>query len=248
LGGILSVKDLNFSFGSTKVLSDISFTVEIGDFIGLIGPNGSGKTTLLKLILGILAPQSGEIEILGSRADDFRQWSSIGYVPQKAANIDESFPANVEEVVSMGLLPTKRFPKSFGEKDHQIIKKALKTVDMLEYSTRRIGELSGGQQQRVFIARAIVSQPKILFLDEPTTGVDQKSQKKFYELLSELNKSGITIVLVSHDIGRITKYVTKIASLNQRMEFYGTHADFCAWDSRHHHKTEREHRICLHRG
>ena len=245
---VVAVDGLNFRFGRVKVISDVSFSVCEGDFLGLIGPNGSGKTTLLKLILGIYSFNQGSIKLFGEDIGAFKKWSAIGYVPQKATNIDEAFPATVREVTGMGLLSEKRFPKSFSKDDMDRIKLSMETVEMGDFSEKRIGELSGGQQQRVFIARAIVSNPKILFLDEPTTGVDQESQKRFYGLLSRLNRDGITIVLVSHDVGRITKYATKIASLNQRLDFYGTHAEFCAWDAKHHHQNEQTHRICLHRG
>jgi zinc transport system ATP-binding protein len=245
---IVEVEDVSFSFGGAKVLSDISFSIHAGDFIGLIGPNGSGKTTLLKLMLGLYPAHAGRVRLFGRDVHEFRDWSAVAYVPQKAASIEENFPATVREVVGMGLLSKKSFPKRFNKKDSERIGSALITVDMADYGSRRIGELSGGQQQRVFIARAIVSEPRILFLDEPTTGVDHDTQNRFYGLLDRLNKDGITIVLVSHDIGRITKYVNKIASLNQRLEFYGTHSEFCAWDGEHRHKTEEEHKLCLHRG
>ncbi|MBN2094986.1 MAG: metal ABC transporter ATP-binding protein [Candidatus Aenigmarchaeota archaeon] len=249
MGPLVEVKGVDFKFGKLKVLSDISLEIYKGDFVGLIGPNGSGKTTLLKLMLGLYKLQKGSIKLFGDSISNFSGWSKIGYVPQKATSIDPNFPATVIEVAAMGLLSKMRFPKVLGKQEKETLMAALKTVDMDGYSKRRIGELSGGQQQRVFIARAIVSKPEILFLDEPTTGVDIKSQENFYRLLGKLNSKGITIVLVSHDIGRITRHVTKVASLNQTLEFYGSHKDFCVYDKKHGHKlSEGEHMLCLHRG
>lgn len=244
---ILSVKDVSFAFGKTKVLDDISFSLEEGDFLGVIGPNGSGKTTLIKIILGLLPLQSGSISLLGQDITAFSRWADVGYVRQKAANIEESFPATVFEVVSMGVFAGKSFPKFLTAKDTEKIHTALAIVGMDKFAGKRIGELSGGQQQRILIANAIVSDPKILFLDEPTTGVDSLNQDTFYELLKKLNERGITIILISHDISRITSHVTKIASLNQTLEFYGTHEAFCAYDKQHAsiHGEPKEHKLCI---
>jgi zinc transport system ATP-binding protein len=224
---IIKIEKVSFNYGSTKVLENISFNIEKGDFIGLIGPNGSGKTTLLRLILGLYPLQKGKITLFGKNINNFEDWKKIGYVPQKATNINESFPATVREVVQTGLLSKKNFPKRFNKDDYEKVLLSLKRVEMESFMERRIGNLSGGQQQRVLIARAMISEPDILLLDEPTTGIDQSSQKRFYDLLGELNKEGLTIILVSHDINRITNYVTKIASLNRNLEFYGTHDEFC---------------------
>jgi zinc transport system ATP-binding protein len=244
----IELKDVQYAFGNNVVLSEITFSIEKGDFLGLIGPNGSGKTTLLKLILGLFPLKTGSIKLFGTDIASFHDWRRIGYVPQKATNIDAIFPATVKEVAAMGLLSSKDFPKIISRADDGKIMKALKTVGMDQLRGKRIGELSGGQQQRIFIARALISKPDILFLDEPTTGVDQTTQESFYQLLGELNKEGITIVLVSHDIGRITKYVTKVASLNTVLEFYGNHKEFCAYDPAHCHDESDQHRLCLDRG
>ena len=244
----IQLKNVCFSFGNAKVLKDITFSADKGDFLGLIGPNGSGKTTLLKLILGLYPLKCGSIKLFGTEITSFRDWSRIGYIPQKATNIDTIFPATVKEVVAMGLLSRKKFPKTINRKDDKEINAALKTVGMDELRNKRIGELSGGQQQRIFIARALISKPDILFLDEPTTGVDQNTQESFYRLLGELNQKGITIILISHDIGKITKYVNKIASLNTALEFYGSHSEFCAYDPEHCHDNIDQHRLCLDRG
>ncbi len=241
---MLQLEKVSFSYGNSDAVKDISFCVKKGDFVGLIGPNGSGKTTLLKIILGILSPRKGDVYILDKNLKEFKDWFKIGYVPQKATNIEKNFPATVNEVVAMGLLSIKKFPKIITKQDDNKIKDALAVVKMEKFGQRRITELSGGQQQRVLIAKALITDPEILILDEPTTGVDQENQKSFYDLLGKLNKEGMTILLVSHDIGRITQYVTKIASINQTINFYGSHKEFCAKDLVHKH----EHSLCLDRG
>jgi zinc transport system ATP-binding protein len=239
---ILELKKVNFSFNKNEVLKDISFNLYKGDFLGLIGPNGSGKTTLIKLILNVYNLKSGKIKLLGKDINKFNHWDKIGYVQQKASNIEQEFPANVYEIVSMGLLSKKKFPKIIYKNDSKKIIEALKSVNMDQLIHKRINELSGGQQQRIMIARALISNPEILILDEPTTGIDPEMQNNFYEILGKLNKKGITIILISHDIGTITKHVNKIAYLNKNLEFYGTHKEFCAKDIDHKHE---KHIICI---
>lgn len=239
---ILDIKNLNFSFNKNEVLKNISFELFKGDFLGIIGPNGSGKSTLIKIILKIYKKQKGDIKLFNKNINNFYDWNKIGYVQQKATDIQNNFPANVFEIVKMGLLSQKRFPKIINHNDKEKINYVLKLVNMHKFSNKRINELSGGQQQRVMIARALISNPEIIFLDEPTTGIDPEMQKNFYDILGDLNKKGITIVLVSHDVGTITKHVNKIAYLNKELEFYGTHKEFCAKDSDHKHEN---HIICI---
>lgn len=225
---LVTVEGVDFYYGATKALEDVTFSIREGDFLAIIGPNGSGKTTLLRIILGLLPPSRGRIRILGQDLRHFSAWHQIGYVPQKAVHVDSFFPASVREVVAMGLLSRKHFPKLMNRRDEALIQRALERVGMAAYISRRIGELSGGQQQRVFIARAIVNDPRLLFLDEPATGIDAESQRRFYDMLDELNDLlGITIVLITHDIGILTKHAEKVACLNQRLVFHGNHEDFC---------------------
>jgi zinc transport system ATP-binding protein len=241
---IINIENVTHTYENTTVLKNISFTVNKKDFLGIIGPNGSGKTTLLKIILGIIPPKKGTIKLFKKELRHFREWKKIGYVPQNATNIEKNFPATVYEVVSMGLLSSKKIPKFITAEDEKKIKNALSIVKMEKFEKKRITELSGGQQQRVLIAKALSSEPEILVLDEPTTGIDPENQQAFYELLGKLNQQGLTILLVSHDIGRITRHVTKVASVNQILSFYGTHAEFCSKDPAHKH----EHTLCLNRG
>jgi len=225
---LIDIDDVSFNYGDNPVLNRVSFSIYSGDFLALIGPNGSGKTTLLKIILGLLKPNQGVIRILDRPLHDFANFHKIGYVPQKATHIDPFFPVSVKEVVAMGLLSERKGPKPSKKNASIQLENALSLVGLQDLKHWRIGKLSGGQQQRVFIARAIVNQPEILFLDEPTTGVDTRTHEHFYEMLDDLNKNkGMTIVLVTHEIGIINKHVSQVACLNQNLVYHGTHSEFC---------------------
>jgi len=225
---LVVLRRVNFAYDGTPVLVDVDLTIEAGDFLALIGPNGSGKTTLVKIILGLLRPTSGEVEIFGQRPAEFSERHKIGYVPQKATHIDPFFPASVEEVVGMALMSGHGKSGASGREARAKVRRALEIVGMAGFGRDPIGRLSGGQQQRVFIARAMVTSPRILFLDEPTTGVDADTQTSFYDLLDRLNRSeGLTIVLVTHDIGIVNKHVNRVACLNQRLVYHGDHEGFC---------------------
>ncbi len=224
---LIEIKDITYDYGYGDVLKHISFPINAGDFLAIIGPNGSGKTTLLKIVLGLLKPAKGEVKIMGRPVQEFTDWRKIGYVPQKATHIDSVFPASVKEVVAMGILSSRRLLRSTKEEEN-FLSRALHQVGMEQYKNRRIGGLSAGQQQRVFIARAIANQPKILFLDEPTTGVDVGTQGHFYDMLHHLNeREGITIVLITHEIGIVNRHVNQVACLNQRLVYHGNHEEFC---------------------
>jgi zinc transport system ATP-binding protein len=227
---LVRVDGISFYYDSSPVLEDINFTIGRGDFLALLGPNGSGKTTLVKIVLGLLKPTRGRVLLMGKPVEEFRDWSRVGYVPQKATHIDPLFPASVREVVSMALFSgkKKKISGSGGKAEVPAIGAALKKVGMEGFMTRPIGSLSGGQQQRVVIARAIVNAPDLLFLDEPTTGVDAATQGLFYEMLHRLNADQkITIVLVTHDIGIVNRHISRVACLNQKLVYHGTHEDFC---------------------
>lgn len=222
------LRGVSFGYDGALVLLDIDLTIHEGDFLAIIGPNGSGKTTLVKIALGLLKPSAGTVEIFGKAPLDFSDWRKIGYIPQKATHIDPFFPASVEEVVAMALMSNRRPGGVSGREGRDKILRALGQVGMGEFLKWPIGRLSGGQQQRVFIARALVTSPRVLVLDEPTTGVDADTQTSFYDLLDRLNqREGLTIVLVTHDIGIVNKHVTRVACLNQRLVYHGSHEDFC---------------------
>ncbi len=228
---IIEIQDVSFAYGVTSVLKNITLIIHQGDYLGIIGPNGSGKTTLLKTMLGLIKPSSGKIRLFGSECNCFKEWSKIGYVPQKAINFDPLFPATVYEVVAMGRYGKRGLLRWLTPGDHQLIEQSLRQVEMFEYKDRLIGDLSSGQQQRVFIARALAGEPEVIFLDEPTVGVDVKTQEQFYALLKRLNQElDLTLVLVSHDIDVIANEVTELACINQTLIYHGEPKEFVKGD------------------
>ena len=212
---IVEIRDLFFSYNDLLVLDNISLNVMEKDFIAMIGPNGGGKSTLLKLILGLLKPDRGSVRVLGKAAEKASR--HIGYVPQDV-DINPRFPITVLDVVLMGKLNQKKgFKKSHLHRNAAM--KALEQMEMADFANRKIGDLSGGQRQRVFIARALITEPKILLLDEPTASIDSKGQADFFVMLKELNKE-LTILVVSHDLLAISAYVTSAACVNRRLHFH----------------------------
>ncbi len=224
---IVEIKKLSFAYKSQLILNQISLNIHQGDYLGIIGPNGAGKTTLLKVLLRLLTSFQGQIKLFGVDIKDFKDYSKISYVPQQATNFDTNFPATVREVVSMGRYARRGLFHRLDSQDFKIIDNSLEQVKMREYQQELIGNLSGGQAQRVFIARALVSQPELIFLDEPTTGIDQASQDDFYKLLKNLNQNmGLSLVLVSHDTARLTREVMHIAYLDKFLTYYNSPNDF----------------------
>ena len=215
---VIKLENVTYRYNSDLVLEDISFKADEGDLLGIIGPNGAGKTTLFSLILGLLESYQGKITVFGEDIRNNRKvLKKIGYIPQKNI-IDKGFPATVEEIVSLGVFERKTKDK---------IISAIKTVGLLEQKHKRIGELSGGQQQRILIAKALVNEPQLLILDEPTTGIDLETQNRFYALLRKLNSENkITIILASHDLDAINKLANKIACVNRKMSFHGDAHEF----------------------
>ncbi len=211
---VIRIKNLYVSLAGTPVLEDINLTVYQGDFLGIIGPNGGGKSTLLRSILGLVKPDKGEISIAGGSVE--KNHTLIGYVPQYAV-FDRSFPVKVRDVVLMGRL-AKRRGRFYSRQDYEQMERCLELVEMQELRNRPIGDLSGGERQRVLVARALVADPIILLLDEPTASVDSHFQATFYELLERLSKT-MTIILVSHDITAISTYVSTIACLNRTLHY-----------------------------
>lgn len=223
----IEVSHISFSYGDTEVLRDITFAIHRGDYLGIVGPNGAGKTTLLKIMLGRLRPAAGTVKIFGTDVGDFKEWSRIGYVPQKAFYFDRHFPATVAEVVLMGRYAKRGLFRRVTAEDRMAVVAALKTAEMWQYRDILIGDLSGGQQQRVFIARALASAPEIIFLDEPTTGVDAKSEEEFYALLRKLNReSQATLVLVSHDIDRVLGEAMHVACIDRTLVCHGSPEEY----------------------
>lgn len=224
---VIELKHVYYRYDQEQVLTDINLAVPKGSFLAVVGPNGSGKSTMLKLILGLLKAREGEVKLFGQPLHKFKEWEKIGYVSQKANAFNTGFPATVYEVVASGLTKKAGLFKRVERKYKAEIMEAIKAVDMQDYVYRNIGELSGGQQQRIFIARAIVSQPEVLILDEPTVGVDAKNVQTFYDMLERLNvELAITLVLVTHDTGTVSNKITHVACLNNTLHFHGSAEDF----------------------
>jgi len=200
------------------VLEEVNLTIYENDFISIIGPNGGGKTTLLKVILGLIKPKKGLVRIFEKKPEKVR--NLIGYVPQHST-YERDFPVSVTEVVLMGRLEKAGFFKQFNQEDRKKVLQALNKVEMVDFKNKHIGSLSLGQQQRVLIARALVTEPKLLLLDEPTASVDTPMQTEFYELLVKLKKE-MAIIIISHDLSAVSTYVEKIACLNRKLYYHNS--------------------------
>ncbi|MHC3439358.1 metal ABC transporter ATP-binding protein [Natrialbaceae archaeon A-gly3] len=227
---VVTVEDVTFAYGEKLAVEDISLSVEQGDFLGLIGPNGSGKTTLLHLMLGLQQPDSGSVELFGEPAQAFEDGERIGYVAQRSTDRGGTMPITVREAVTMGRFAHVGHSR-LRESDYEIVDDALRTVEIIDLADRRINQLSGGQRQRAFIARALASEADLLALDEPTVGVDAESRDRFYGLLDDLNREGITIILIEHDIDVLTKHVNKIACINKELYHHGDTVSFIESDA-----------------
>jgi zinc transport system ATP-binding protein len=214
---MISLTGVSVSYGGVVVLEDVSLEIASQDFVGIIGPNGGGKTTLLKVMLGLVNPEKGEVSVMGEKPEKGRR--HIGYVPQRSL-FNSDFPISVNEAVLMGRYPLRGPFHYYRREDRLSVGRALRSVGMEEYAGRQIGQLSGGQQQRVFIARALVANPAVLLLDEPTASVDPSLQGAFYDLLKELSRH-MAVVMVSHDISAVSIYVDKVVCLNRKLFYHG---------------------------
>ncbi|HLS35973.1 MAG TPA: metal ABC transporter ATP-binding protein [Bacillota bacterium] len=224
---IVTLNNVSFAYEEQKVLQNINLSINQGDFIGLIGPNGGGKTTLIKLMLGLLPPETGEISFPSSATRSKKKDPSIGYVSQRVRTFNQGFPATVFEVVAMGLTAKIGYFRLMKKHHKEKVEEAIEAVGMKAYMKEKIGDLSGGQQQRVFIARALVNDPKILILDEPTVGIDDKNVKTFYELLKYLHEEKqMTLLLVTHDLQEMKNYVQNVIYINKTIQFSGTTSEY----------------------
>lgn len=213
---IVSLKGVCVSYGGVPALDDVDLSVRQRDFLGVIGPNGGGKTTLLKVILGLIPPARGEVSVFGGAPRDAAKL--IGYVPQYIP-FDRSFPISVWDAVLMGRLAHAPRWGYFRPGDRSRTREALETVGMLDLMDRPIGALSEGQKQRVFIARALVTDPRLLLLDEPTASIDPCMQEGIFHILDRLRET-MAIILVTHDIGVLSAHVGTIACLNRRLHYH----------------------------
>jgi zinc transport system ATP-binding protein len=214
---VAEINDLCFSYSGKEVLHNIDLIVNQGDFIAVVGPNGGGKTTLLKLIVGLLKPTRGTVRLAGWKGG--RKGLEIGYVPQQIDH-NLSFPATALDVVIMGKhVPEQRLIFNRSRRDRKDGLAALEKMGIAEFAERKISDLSGGQRQRVLIARALVTEPELLVLDEPTASIDSRGQTEFYQLLEGLNKE-LTILMVSHDLLSVSAYAKSVACVNRRLHYH----------------------------
>lgn len=225
---VIDIRALSFSYGRVTTLSGIDLQVPEGEFLGIVGPNAGGKSTLLKLILGLLQPQSGQIRVLGRSP---RKASRLlGYVPQHPS-FPRDFPITVEQVVQLGRMGLNQngsllhalWPRRLSMTDREAAHDALTEVEAADLAKRQVDSLSGGQLQRVLLARALVGEPRLLILDEPTANIDQRLEGEIFDLLKALN-ARMTILVVSHDIAFISPYISRVACVNRTLVCHRTDA------------------------
>lgn len=209
----LTVRDLTVAYRDEPVLWDIDLTVPSGILMGIVGPNGAGKTTFIQTILGLVDAAAGDVRIFGASYDQQRH--RVGYVPQRGS-VDWDFPTNALDVVLMGLYGQLGWFRRPGAKEREAARAALDQVGMADYATRQISQLSGGQQQRVFLARALVQDADLYFMDEPFQGVDATTERAIIDLLRELRERGCTVVAVHHDLQTVPEYFDHVMLLNVR--------------------------------
>jgi zinc transport system ATP-binding protein len=214
---MIEIRDLNFAYNGETVLENVHLEIMPGDFTAMIGPNGGGKTTLLKLMLGLLTPDTGSVRISGKPAREAS--TCIGYVPQDV-HINHRFPITALDVVLMGMREPQRRWATKSARNRREAVRSLEQLGLADHAQRKIGSLSGGQLQRVFIARALVTRPKLLLLDEPTASIDPQGQMDFFRLLRKLNRQ-ITILMVSHDLMAISRHVKSVACVNKQLHYHG---------------------------
>ncbi len=220
---IIEIKDLSAGYDGRTVLRNVNLTVYDRDFLGIIGPNGGGKTTLIKCILGLLKPTAGEIRYRACRATGCETSAAsseltMGYLPQYSS-IDRKFPITVEEVILSGLSSKKPLASRFTARHREQARTVIARMGLEGMEQRAIGALSGGQLQRALLGRAIISDPEVVILDEPSTYIDKRFEARLYELLAEINKD-CAIILVSHDIGTVLQQVKSIACVNETLDYH----------------------------
>ena len=208
---ILKVHSLSVSYNSTRVLDNVSFSVEAGERVAIVGPNGSGKSTLFKALTGLIRTVAGSVETNGAK---------IGYVPQRS-EVDWRFPVTVHDVVMMGRIAEIGWLRWQRPSDREVVRRCLAQVGMTEFAGRQIGELSGGQQQRVFIARALAQTASILLMDEPFSGVDVPSQEAILDILDRLREQGVTVLVSTHDLNLAFERFDRLALLNHALIAFG---------------------------
>ncbi|CAN5276230.1 metal ABC transporter ATP-binding protein [soil metagenome] len=227
-GELLRAQALSFGYGAEPILGNVDLSIGPKEFVALVGPNGSGKSTLLKILLGLLKPDSGSVELFGVEPSRFRERWRLGYVPQRPS-LGRELPATVQEVVSMGRLSRVGWRARQRPADRREVEHALQSVALFELRSRPINELSVGQQQRAFIARAFASSPELLVLDEPIAGVDTESQQRFRDSLAHLRREhGSAVLLVSHELGAVAEDLDRVIVLKGAVVFDGSPKELVA--------------------
>ncbi|MNI15679.1 High-affinity zinc uptake system ATP-binding protein ZnuC [compost metagenome] len=221
---VVSMEGISFGYEDKQVIDQLQFQVLERDFVGLIGSNGAGKTTLLKMLVGLLKPTKGQIKLFDQPLGQFKDWERIGYVPQKNA-FNPLFPATVREVVRSGLYNKKKVYRRLTKLELQKAEDALHVMRIEDLAERKIGQLSGGQQQRAFLARAIVNNPELLILDEPTVGIDAETQEDFFKMIRHMHQHHhITFIMVSHDMDMMQSYLgEEPLQTSKGLKFYVKH-------------------------
>ncbi|MBQ6355763.1 MAG: metal ABC transporter ATP-binding protein [Solobacterium sp.] len=218
---MITCRNLTLGYDGQAIIKDLNFTVKRGDYLCIIGENGSGKTTLMKTMLGLLRPLSGDIVF-----DEGLTAGTIGYLPQRT-DIQKDFPATVKEVVLSGCLKKLGRRWFYSAADRQLAAENMARMGIADLADKSCRQLSGGQLQRVLLARALCAADQALVLDEPVTGLDPQVTADLYRLIEELNRAGVTIIMISHDLGAALKYATHILSFSDRI-FFGTRQEFTA--------------------
>lgn len=216
---LLSCEKVSLGYGSHVIVKDLNFTVNAGDYLCIVGENGAGKSTLLKTLLGLQKPLSGKISLNVLAGE-------VGYVAQQT-QIQKDFPASVEEIILSGCLARKKFLPFYSAEDKNVAAQNMKRLGILSLAHRCFRELSGGQQQRVLLARALCAAKKILLLDEPISGLDPTAASDMYKIIAELNRSGMTIIMISHDVNEAIKHATHVLHMGEKI-FFGTSGDYHA--------------------
>lgn len=217
-------KNASLGYDGKAITHGLNFTVNAGDYLCIVGENGAGKSTLIKTVLGLNPPISGEI----SFSDGLKQ-NEIGYLPQQTP-VQRDFPASVSEIVLSGCLGRSGLRPFYTKEQKKLAADSMEKMNITALSSRCYRELSGGQQQRVLLARALCATSKLLLLDEPVAGLDPKATREMYELIASLNRTGITVIMVSHDIASAVKYATHILHLGSVPKFFGTKEDYIKTD------------------